>query len=336
MALKIASSKELKEKYEKLKKQSENELKELPKAEKVQNDMSPNKMPQNNAKRNSTTDGNEFAAKVKEIKSYIETTDLGIKKVLSHMATIDPELWSYSCMYVPRRKATERQKKGYYVHFKKLDICFYAENNKVAKRRVLQAICGLASSTHASKAADLVKHAVKSSGLTEITESDKENNKSDLEVKNKAAANEQNPFDTQTINAIRNELNQIDLFGGKKRPNKTKCKHFLRELEKKSIVGKISSEHKNGKLKMTIAGTPYTVSVAATNDAKLKHCENLAYQALMCAVLDVCDYKPKQRTYFQTICENCGGIATVPFEPKQDRPVLCSECFANRKNAQNT
>ena len=27
----------------------------------------------------------------------------------------------------------------------------------------------------------------------------------------------------------------------------------------------------------------------------------------------------------------CGGEAKVPFEPKSDRPVYCSECFAKMK-----
>ena len=34
------------------------------------------------------------------------------------------------------------------------------------------------------------------------------------------------------------------------------------------------------------------------------------------------------REYFTAVCANCGGEARVPFEPKTDRPVYCSECFA--------
>ena len=30
-------------------------------------------------------------------------------------------------------------------------------------------------------------------------------------------------------------------------------------------------------------------------------------------------------------CANCGGEAKVPFEPKSDRPVYCSECFAKMR-----
>ena len=38
------------------------------------------------------------------------------------------------------------------------------------------------------------------------------------------------------------------------------------------------------------------------------------------------------REYFDAICANCGRPCKVPFEPKTDRPVYCSECFAERKN----
>ena len=31
------------------------------------------------------------------------------------------------------------------------------------------------------------------------------------------------------------------------------------------------------------------------------------------------------------VCAACGGEAKVPFEPKSDRPVYCSECFAKMR-----
>ncbi len=37
------------------------------------------------------------------------------------------------------------------------------------------------------------------------------------------------------------------------------------------------------------------------------------------------------RTFFETTCAVCGGVARVPFEPKGDKPVLCSECFAKQR-----
>ena len=32
-----------------------------------------------------------------------------------------------------------------------------------------------------------------------------------------------------------------------------------------------------------------------------------------------------------TVCADCGKEAKVPFEPTNDRPVYCSECYAARK-----
>jgi len=37
------------------------------------------------------------------------------------------------------------------------------------------------------------------------------------------------------------------------------------------------------------------------------------------------------REYFTAICADCGQEARVPFEPKTDRPVFCSDCFARRR-----
>ena len=37
------------------------------------------------------------------------------------------------------------------------------------------------------------------------------------------------------------------------------------------------------------------------------------------------------REFFTATCARCGGEAKVPFEPKSDRPVYCSECFAQMR-----
>lgn len=37
------------------------------------------------------------------------------------------------------------------------------------------------------------------------------------------------------------------------------------------------------------------------------------------------------RTYHTAVCASCGGEAKIPFEPKDDRPVYCSDCFAKMK-----
>ena len=38
------------------------------------------------------------------------------------------------------------------------------------------------------------------------------------------------------------------------------------------------------------------------------------------------------REYFTTTCADCGQEAKVPFEPKSERPVYCSDCFAAQRD----
>ena len=39
-----------------------------------------------------------------------------------------------------------------------------------------------------------------------------------------------------------------------------------------------------------------------------------------------------EREIFEATCSACGGIAKLPFKPRDEgRPVYCSECFARQK-----
>ncbi len=40
------------------------------------------------------------------------------------------------------------------------------------------------------------------------------------------------------------------------------------------------------------------------------------------------------REYFTTVCAQCGSEARVTFQPSNDRPVYCSDCFEQRKKDQ--
>jgi CxxC-x17-CxxC domain-containing protein len=39
------------------------------------------------------------------------------------------------------------------------------------------------------------------------------------------------------------------------------------------------------------------------------------------------------RTETRAVCSQCGKETTVPFRPTQGRPVLCRECFQQRRPA---
>lgn len=34
---------------------------------------------------------------------------------------------------------------------------------------------------------------------------------------------------------------------------------------------------------------------------------------------------------FEIVCADCGKVDTVPFEPRHDRPVYCSECYSKHQ-----
>lgn len=42
------------------------------------------------------------------------------------------------------------------------------------------------------------------------------------------------------------------------------------------------------------------------------------------------------RTMYDAVCANCGVKTQVPFLPRQDRPVYCSDCFAKMKPARSS
>jgi len=39
------------------------------------------------------------------------------------------------------------------------------------------------------------------------------------------------------------------------------------------------------------------------------------------------------RQMYDAVCDNCGANTQVPFLPRQDRPVYCSDCFSKMKPA---
>lgn len=41
-------------------------------------------------------------------------------------------------------------------------------------------------------------------------------------------------------------------------------------------------------------------------------------------------YGGGSRPQFNVVCSACGCETTVPFEPKGDRPVYCSDCYRNQ------
>ena len=40
------------------------------------------------------------------------------------------------------------------------------------------------------------------------------------------------------------------------------------------------------------------------------------------------------REMYTAVCAACGGEAKIPFQPREDRPVYCSDCFAKMREAE--
>lgn len=40
-----------------------------------------------------------------------------------------------------------------------------------------------------------------------------------------------------------------------------------------------------------------------------------------------------QRAMFPVVCSQCGKQTTVPFQPRSERPVYCSDCFRTKQSA---
>ncbi|HEX2171765.1 MAG TPA: zinc-ribbon domain containing protein [Dehalococcoidia bacterium] len=45
------------------------------------------------------------------------------------------------------------------------------------------------------------------------------------------------------------------------------------------------------------------------------------------------DYERQPRQMYSATCAGCGGEALLPFEPRTEKPVYCSDCFRVQRDA---
>jgi CxxC-x17-CxxC domain-containing protein len=43
-------------------------------------------------------------------------------------------------------------------------------------------------------------------------------------------------------------------------------------------------------------------------------------------------YERRERQMYPAVCSACGKDTQVPFQPRSDKPVYCSDCFANQRS----
>lgn len=46
-------------------------------------------------------------------------------------------------------------------------------------------------------------------------------------------------------------------------------------------------------------------------------------------------YGRSERVQHETVCDSCGKATTVPFVPRGDKPVYCSDCFAQQRGGRS-
>jgi CxxC-x17-CxxC domain-containing protein len=44
-------------------------------------------------------------------------------------------------------------------------------------------------------------------------------------------------------------------------------------------------------------------------------------------------YERREREMFPAVCSSCGKDTQVPFQPRADKPVYCSDCFATQRGS---
>ena len=44
-------------------------------------------------------------------------------------------------------------------------------------------------------------------------------------------------------------------------------------------------------------------------------------------------FERRERQLFPAVCASCGKDTMVPFQPRGDRPVYCSDCFESQRNS---
>jgi CxxC-x17-CxxC domain-containing protein len=82
-------------------------------------------------------------------------------------------------------------------------------------------------------------------------------------------------------------------------------------------------------------GNEFTFTVGEQEFYAAKGFQNDPARCKSCRDLKKSQYngnspEKKERVMYDTVCAECGKDTKVPFKPRLDKPVFCSECFAAR------
>ncbi|MEG1528146.1 MAG: zinc-ribbon domain containing protein [Clostridia bacterium] len=87
--------------------------------------------------------------------------------------------------------------------------------------------------------------------------------------------------------------------------------------------------YKDKKLTCKDCGSEFTFTASEQEFYAEKGFENEPQRCKVCRDKKKSERR-QTRKMFTATCANCGKECQVPFEPREDRPVYCSECFSKK------
>lgn len=85
-------------------------------------------------------------------------------------------------------------------------------------------------------------------------------------------------------------------------------------------------------------GTTFTFSAAEQEQFASRGYTNEPKRCLSCRQARKSErnsggYGAPKREMFPAVCAQCGAETKVPFQPRQDRPVYCSDCYSKTRTS---
>jgi CxxC-x17-CxxC domain-containing protein len=84
-------------------------------------------------------------------------------------------------------------------------------------------------------------------------------------------------------------------------------------------------------LKCSTCGLEFVFSAGEQEFFQYKRLMHEPMHCKRCAALRNADTRVRQMPLTHVTCAECGQGTTVPFKPRQNRPVLCRQCFDNQR-----
>jgi len=84
-------------------------------------------------------------------------------------------------------------------------------------------------------------------------------------------------------------------------------------------------------LKCADCGNDFVWTAAEQDFYQQKGFQNAPKRCPQCRTKKKADMRANRQMY-KAVCAGCGRECEVPFQPKEDRPVYCNECYAKHRS----